>query len=363
MQASNVPTKSAVPFANSGTKNTIPVASQIGITPGLASFTDGFPPLTMTPIAAGGVPPYGADFNGILNFLSAATRWAQAGGNYAYDGAFSSAVGGYPKGSVILNATATGLWMSTADNNTTNPDTGGANWANPLAGRLLRTSVYAIVSGTQMVSINGGAFTSAGAVTFTPIAGTSAVEIEVLGAGGGSGGCAATGAGQVAVSTGGGAGAYAKAWLASGFSGAVVSVGSGGAAATAGGNSGSPGGASSFGALVTSPGGAGGRGGFAASSGITAASGSSAAPSGGNLISFVGATSSTGIIVGSNTLVPSAGGSSNLGVGGAGPSSTGVVNLSSGYGSGASGANLSASSAAVAGGVGGSGCVIVREYA
>lgn len=128
MQASNAPSKSAVPFADSGTKNTIPVASQIGVTPGAASFTDGFPPLTMTPLAAGGVPPYGADFNGILNFLSAAVRWSQAGGRYPFDAAFATAVGGYPKGAVLAATSGNGSWLNLVDNNTADPDAGGANW-------------------------------------------------------------------------------------------------------------------------------------------------------------------------------------------------------------------------------------------
>jgi hypothetical protein len=128
MQASNIPSKVPLPFANSGTKNVIPTASQIGITPGAASLTDGFPPLTMTPIVAGGVPPAGADFNGIFNLITAIQQWQSAGGNFTYDPTFSSAVGGYPKGAVITNATYSGAWLSTADNNTTNPDTGGAGW-------------------------------------------------------------------------------------------------------------------------------------------------------------------------------------------------------------------------------------------
>lgn len=158
MQASNAPSKSAVPFANSGTKNTIPVASQIGVTPGAASFTDGFPPLTMTPLAAGGVPPYGADFNGILNFLSAAVRWAQAGGGYTYDGAFSTAVGGYPRGARVLSADGTGAWRSISDNNTTDPDAGGAGWvaAAPvgLAGSAsnLRCSIAAAAATTSFTA-------------------------------------------------------------------------------------------------------------------------------------------------------------------------------------------------------------------
>lgn len=129
MQASNAPSKSPVPFAESGTKNTIPVSSQIGVTPGLASFTDGFPPLTMTPLAAGGIPPRGADFNGILNFLSTAVRWGQAGTGYTYDAAFSTAIGGYPKGSMLRWSTGNGYWLSLVDNNTSNPDAGGANWS------------------------------------------------------------------------------------------------------------------------------------------------------------------------------------------------------------------------------------------
>ncbi|MDE3023124.1 MAG: hypothetical protein KGI54_14960, partial [Pseudomonadota bacterium] len=115
MQASQIPTKVPLPFANSGTKNTIPTASQIGITAGAASLTDGFPPLTFTPLAAGGVPPSGADFNGILNLITANTQWQNAGGFYPYDSAFSTAIGGYPKGAVLRNLTDDGFWLCTAD--------------------------------------------------------------------------------------------------------------------------------------------------------------------------------------------------------------------------------------------------------
>lgn len=128
MLASNNPARIPLPFANSGSKNTIPTASQIGITPGAASLTDGFPPLTFTQLAAGGVPPNGRDFNGILNLLSANTQWANAGGGAKYDAAFSAAVGGYPKGAKLINSTNDGYWTSTTDGNTTNPETGGAGW-------------------------------------------------------------------------------------------------------------------------------------------------------------------------------------------------------------------------------------------
>lgn len=132
MQASNIPSKVPLPFANSGTKNTIPTASQIGITAGAASLTDGFPPLTFTPLASGGVPPAGADFNGILNLITAIQQWQSAGGNFKWDSAFSTSVGGYPKGAVLVNSTNDGMWFNLADNNTTNPDAtdgSAANWA------------------------------------------------------------------------------------------------------------------------------------------------------------------------------------------------------------------------------------------
>lgn len=172
MQVSNAPSKSAVPFADSGTKNTIPVASQIGVTPGAASFTDGFPPLTMTPLAAGGVPPYGADFNGILNFLSAAVRWAQAGASYPYDAAFASSIGGYPKGAVLANASGTGLWFNLADNNATNPDSGGSNWIALPSGIATASEAQGLANNTHALTPKGlddafmGANQSLGSNTF-----------------------------------------------------------------------------------------------------------------------------------------------------------------------------------------------------
>lgn len=128
MQLINAPGKLVLPFAASGAKNTIPVASQIGIVAGAASLTDGFPPLTRTPLAAGGVPPSGLDMNGILYELSAILRWANAGAGYVYDGTFAadSNVGGYPKGARVLRSDGLGYWFNTTDNNTTDPESAGA---------------------------------------------------------------------------------------------------------------------------------------------------------------------------------------------------------------------------------------------
>ena len=128
MQLINAPGKLVLPFAASGAKNAIPVASQIGIVAGAASLTDGFPPLTRTPLAAGGVPPSGLDMNGIIYELSAILRWANAGAGYVYDGTFAadSNVGGYPKGARVLRSDGLGYWFNTTDNNTTDPESAGA---------------------------------------------------------------------------------------------------------------------------------------------------------------------------------------------------------------------------------------------
>lgn len=149
MQLSNAPSQIVLPFANSGQKNTIPVPSQIPVTPGAASYTDGFPPVTMEPPSAGGIGPSGLDFNGIFYALSAVDLWTCTGAGFPYNSTFSTAIGGYPKGARVLSAAGNGYWLSTTDNNTSNPDTGGAGWV--LQGVVAVASVYASTQQTLAV--------------------------------------------------------------------------------------------------------------------------------------------------------------------------------------------------------------------
>jgi hypothetical protein len=136
MLASSIPAKFPIPFGNSaggGFIRSIPTASQIGINPGFASLTDGFPPLNFQPVAAGGVPPFGQDVNGLLNRITQWNQWQAAGGPVIYDGTFAAAIGGYPRGAVLQSALVFGnFWLSTSDNNTTDPDSSSAtNWISP----------------------------------------------------------------------------------------------------------------------------------------------------------------------------------------------------------------------------------------
>ncbi|MEX5413423.1 hypothetical protein [Atlantibacter hermannii] len=126
MQISNTPKLMPVPFAATGARQNIPIGSQIGIAGGRASYTDGFPPLTRTPVVAGGIPPFGTDFNGILNEITDAIRWGQSGGGYNFNADFSTYIGGYPAGSLVMNSTHDGYWLNTVDNNTNNPESSNA---------------------------------------------------------------------------------------------------------------------------------------------------------------------------------------------------------------------------------------------
>ena len=109
------------------------VPSQIGTTVNRASFTDGFPPSTMTPEASGGLPFFGQDMNGILYMVSAYCANFAAGALSSYNATLSSNISGYPVGVVLVNANGDGLWINQVGGNTTDPDTGGAGWL-PAAG-------------------------------------------------------------------------------------------------------------------------------------------------------------------------------------------------------------------------------------
>lgn len=137
------PTKIKIPWArDDGTKATIPETSQIGIVDGRASFPDGFVPLNGTPKAAGGIPPFKQDMNGILYAITNALKWVCSGGLFKRDATFQTDIGGYPQGAILLKSDNSALWFSTADNNATNPDAGGAGWLS------IDPRLYAVAAGT-----------------------------------------------------------------------------------------------------------------------------------------------------------------------------------------------------------------------
>lgn len=106
----------------------IPVASQIGITPGAASFDDGYPPQTFQDPSAGGTPPRGVDFNGLLNMITQYCVALQSGQFPVYDATVSTFLGGYAEGAVLGKVSGYGLWTNTVNGNTSDPDAGGSGW-------------------------------------------------------------------------------------------------------------------------------------------------------------------------------------------------------------------------------------------
>lgn len=122
----STPDKIITPWATSGLKDTIPEnADPIN---GRAGFDLGFPPINLTPKTAGGIPPFGQDFNGIFFDVTQALQFLQAGGSFPYDGTWAAAVGGYPVGALVSRTDNQGLWRNTVANNTTDPEAGGAGW-------------------------------------------------------------------------------------------------------------------------------------------------------------------------------------------------------------------------------------------
>jgi len=84
--------------------------------PQRASFKQGFPSITTIPLTAGGIPPEGQDFNGILRDITEHVVHQNKGGMYKF-AAEIVAAGGYPQGAVLAANDGLSLWVSLIDNN------------------------------------------------------------------------------------------------------------------------------------------------------------------------------------------------------------------------------------------------------
>jgi len=237
MDASSIPYKIPAPFASGNLSNAtvpIPTAAQPN---GFASWNEGWGIINATNPSAGGIPPRWQDFLGIFYICSAWLQWVQAGGApVAYDSAFQITIGGYPNGAVVASATYAGVyWVSTIDNNLSDPDTGGANWETfPQHGSLI--------------------FTASG--TFTP----PLPYFYAEGWGGGGGGGGATSNIAVGGTGGGGGGYFYGLFTCTPRSTFTITIGLGGTGGSAFGGNGANGTATSLGSLATATGGMGGVG-------------------------------------------------------------------------------------------------------
>lgn len=108
------------PFAVNGQKNEITVNTPES--DNSATYDVGFPPITSLPIASGGKPPKGADFNGLFYDITDNIAYLTLGNGYPFSAGLS-----YPLNARI-NRTDGVRVRSTVANNTTNPNTSMTGW-------------------------------------------------------------------------------------------------------------------------------------------------------------------------------------------------------------------------------------------
>ena len=124
-----VPTSALIQMAwrglngpNAGLLATLPVASAAP----RASWADGFPLETME--VGGNAFPSGPDMNAALNQLSQLILWMEVGGQWPFNAALASGIGGYPLGAKIqLNDGITTV-ISTVSGNTQDPNAALTGW-------------------------------------------------------------------------------------------------------------------------------------------------------------------------------------------------------------------------------------------
>lgn len=105
------------PFAKNGQKNVIPENYETSMESNQATWDQGFGQITMLPVAAGGLPPKGQDFNGILNQISENIVYLSQGGRFKFSSEYAEAIGGYPKGAILQSDDEKKEYLSLIDNN------------------------------------------------------------------------------------------------------------------------------------------------------------------------------------------------------------------------------------------------------
>ena len=228
MKQSDFPSKIIIPFAGNASSSFVRDIPQTSTDQAAASFDQGFPADTFTDTAAGGTPPNGKDFNGILRIVTGLLRQYCLGYVPQFDAAYQTAVGGYPNGCLVQDASTAGIyWQSTADANTTTPGASGSLW--------VRSGFYKATPSTLTQTSSAG--------NFTVPAGVYQIRFRLRAGGGGGGAGGGNSTTAVSAGGGGGGGGWIEVIIAV-VPGNNVSwvVGAGGSAGVSNGTSGTSGG-------------------------------------------------------------------------------------------------------------------------
>ena len=111
------------PFAQNGQKNVIPEKYEASMESNQATWDQGFGQITMLPVSAGGLPPKGQDFNGILNQMCETIVHISKGGVFKFSADYATAINGYPKGAILQSEDEKKYYQSLIDNNKVNFNT------------------------------------------------------------------------------------------------------------------------------------------------------------------------------------------------------------------------------------------------
>lgn len=149
----NQPKQIITPWAENGLKNDIPNIRELSTPQEGATYQDGFPSITMTPISVGGKPPSGRDMNGILYEITANLAFLGRGKHYKFNQDYCSAINGYPKGAILINNAETALYISKVDQNQVdfNSQPNTENWTI-LADTALRSDLLTEIAKKANVS-------------------------------------------------------------------------------------------------------------------------------------------------------------------------------------------------------------------
>lgn len=135
-----------VPFAADGQKDEIPVTREPSMPTQKATWDLGFPPATMLPESAGGLPPRGRDFNGIFNQISEMLVHFAKGGRIKFSESYAEEIGGYQKGAILQSDDETKDYQSLIDENKVNFNTATSAQINAAWKLISTTSLAADIS-------------------------------------------------------------------------------------------------------------------------------------------------------------------------------------------------------------------------
>lgn len=212
----------------------------------------------------------------------------------------------------------------------------------------------------QVAPMSVTVLTTGSGLTYNTPAGCKAIRVRAVGGGGAGGGCSSV-ASSGGGGGGGGSGSYCEKVFSPPASSYTYTVGAGGTAGAAGATAGNNGADTTFGTL-TAKGGTGG-GGCTAATATRAMGGNGGVAGTGGDINLPGEAGDNSVNTTAALVASGSGGNSKLGGGSNGVSAQGAgTNAGANTGGGGSGGASISAGAAVAGGVGGSGIIIVEEF-